>query len=240
MHLTVLRFFGFAAVLLALLTTGCGKDPRTVKITEKNKDTFLKEIKDMKGLTVEEVGLLMSVQLQNGMRKAFGGSELRMVDKTVGELLTELKKEAAERDKENDRQEKLAAEARAKEEARIAELRKAVTLTVADKGFYKADYEEFITIKVAYENTSGKDIRAFTGKIQFTDLFGKEIFESGVTISNPVKAGARGNWDGSIKYNQFIDHHKALRFADLNDMKIVWKPSSILFADGSKIGESAE
>jgi hypothetical protein len=207
-----------------------------VRITEKNRDTFIKEIKDMKGLTVEEAGLLMAAQVSDGMRKAFGGDERKIVGRTVGELLVELKKEAAEREVESKKQERLAAEARAKEEARMAELRKAIALTVVSKGFSESDYEKYINITVAYENQSAKDIRAFQGKIQFTDLFGKEIFESGVTIPHPVKAGDKGIWKGSIKYNQFDDEDKALRFAQLSDMKIVWKPLGILFMDGSKIG----
>ena len=225
-----------AIACAALLLCGCGKDPRQVRITDKNRDTFLRDIKDMKGLTVEEAGLLMTAQLSDGMRKAFGGEDRQIVGKTVGELLVELKKEAADREVESKKQERLAAEARAKEEARISELRKAITLAVVSKGFQKADYEEYINITVAYENMAGRDIRAFEGKIQFTDLFGKEIYESGVTISNPVRAGEKGTWRGSIKYNQFIDSDKALRFTALSDMKVVWKPSGILFADGTRIG----
>jgi hypothetical protein len=223
-------------ILLTLLITGCGKDPKRVKITEQNKDTFLTDIKETKGLTVEEVGLLMAVQMTSGMRKAFGGEDRKIVGKTVGELLVELKQEAIDKEKENKKQEQLAQETRAKEDARMAELRKAINLTVASKGFSEADYQSYITIKVVYENLSGKDIRAFQGAIQFTDLFGKEIFVSTMTISNPVKAGDKGQWAGAIKYNQFIDSQKALRTADLADLKIVWKPSGVIFTDGTKIG----
>jgi Sec-independent protein translocase protein TatA len=226
-----------AIACAAILLTSCGKDPRQVRITEKNRDTFLKDIKDMKGLTVEEANLLMAAQITDGMRKAFGGEERKVVGKTVGELLVELKKDAADQEAESKKQERLATEARAKEQARMSELRKAITLTVVSKGFEKAEYEEYITIKVAYENTSGKDIRAFQGKIQFTDLFGKEIYESGLTISDSVKAGEKKIWNGNIKYNQFMDSEKALRIGELSDMKVVWKPSGILFVDGTKVGE---
>jgi hypothetical protein len=220
-----------------LLLLACGKDPRQVRITEKNRDTFLRDIKDMKGLTVEEAGLLMAAQVSDGVRKAFGGEDRKLMGNTVGELLVELKNEAAVREAEAKKQERLAAEARAKEEARVSELRKAITLAVVSKGFQETDYEKYITIKVAYENTSGKDIRAFQGKIQFTDLFGKEIYESALTISGSVRAGDKKIWNGSIKYNQFMDDQKALRFAELSDMKVVWKPSGLLFVDGSRVGE---
>ena len=229
-----------AAALIGLLLVtlvGCAKDPRQVQITEKNRDTFLKDIKDMKGLTVEEVGLLMGAQMSDGMRKAFGGEDRKVVGKTVAELLVELKKEAADREVESKKQDRLAAEAKAKEDARAAELRKAINLAVVYKGFQKADYEEYIAIKVAYENTSPKDIRAFQGKVEFTDLFGKQIYESGLTISQPVKSGDKGLWNGVIKYNQFMEADKALRNTDLADMKIVWKPSGILYADGTRVGE---
>ena len=228
------------AVLFGIIVVtfiGCAKDPRQLRITEKNRDTFLKDIKDMKGLTVEEVGLLMSAQMSDGMRKAFGGEDRKAAGKTVGELLVELKKEAADREVESKKQERLAAEAKAKEDARAAELRKAINLAVVYKGFQKAEYEEYIAIKVAYENTSPKDIRAFQGKVEFTDLFGKQIYESGLTISQPVKAGDKGLWNGVIKYNQFMEADKALRNTDLTDMKVIWKPSGILYADGTRIGE---
>jgi hypothetical protein len=52
-----------------------------------------------------------------------------------------------------------------------------------------------------------------------------------------VKAGEKKIWNGSIKYNQFMDNEKALRIGELSDMKVVWKPSGILFVDGNKVGE---
>lgn len=231
------RIFFVVAIVYVCILTGCGRDPRKVQITDKNRHTFMQDIKDMKGLTVEEVRLLISEQVADGMKKSFGGEERQIVGKTVGDLLTDLKKEAAEQEHEAKKQERLAAEAKAKEDARSAELRKAINLAVIEKGFLHVDYEDYITIKVAYENTSGKDIRAFEGKVQFTNLFGKEIYESSLTISDPIKVGEKKIWRGDIKYNEFIDAQKSLRFTELSDMKVVWRPSNILFADGSRIGD---
>lgn len=109
---TLMRIVAIACA--AILLTSCGKDPRQVRITEKNRDTFLKEIKDMKGLTVEEANLLMAAQISDGMRKAVGGEDRKVVGKTVGKLLVELKKDAADQEAESKKQERLAAEARAK------------------------------------------------------------------------------------------------------------------------------
>ena len=100
-------------------------------------------------------------------------------------------------------------------------------------------YQDYITIKCAYQNISQKDIRAFTGRIRFTDLFDKLIFESGLTISNPIKAGQKATWTGTVDYNQFIDSHQSLRNANLEDMKVIWIPKTIICADGTKVGETS-
>src|SRR4051812_7150025 len=78
-----------ASMLVAVfaVTLGCSSDPHKLKITEANKETFLKDIKDSKGLTVEEVGLLMSFQMRNGMAGALGGRAESPVGKTIGEII---------------------------------------------------------------------------------------------------------------------------------------------------------
>lgn len=92
-------------------------------------------------------------------------------------------------------------------------------------------------LKCAYENKSPKNVRAFRGSVRFTDLFDKEIGEVNLTIDDPIAAGAKETWTGTIKYNQFVDWHKALRNAELSNMKITWVPKSIIFDDGTQIGE---
>ena len=106
------------------------------------------------------------------------------------------------RRRKSETQEKLAKEALAKEEANAAELRKALTFAVYEKDFQPAntsgppgtwDFKNYLILKCTYQNTSGKDIRAFTGRIRFTDLFDKEVLTRSVTISDPVTAGTTSN-----------------------------------------------
>jgi hypothetical protein len=228
-------------VICSLLLFGCSTDPHDVRITAKNKETFMDEIKDMKGLTVDEARLLVAFQFRRGIGNASGSSSEDPSGKTVGELLAQLTKQAAEEKTEADRQKRLADEAKAKVDALAAELRKSINLTVYDKGFIPSNpmggrYGDQLTIKCAYQNSSTKDIRAFRGKVQFTDLFGSDIFTTELTISDPVAAGEKGNWDGVIEYNQFRRPHQQLRNTELKDMKVIWIPESVIFADGSKIG----
>ena len=124
-----------------------------------------------------------------------------------------------------------------------AQLRNTINLTVYEKGFRPSAsldgrFDDYITIKCAYENKSDKDIRAFRGQVQFTDLFGKEIYTTNMTVSDPIKAREKSTWSGEIKYNQFVSAQQSLRNAELADMKVVWLPQAVLFVDGSSIGES--
>ena len=54
-------------------------------------------------------------------------------------------------------------------------------------------YDAHITMNCAYENTSGKDIRAFKGTLVFQDLFDVQIYKVAITISDPIKN--RRAWD---------------------------------------------
>jgi len=229
------------AVLGLGVLTACAKDPKQLRITEANKETFLDELKPMKGLTFEESGLLFQHALRKGMGEAFGQREPSPVGKTVGDLIAAERARQEKEKKETDEQERLAREAKAREEALEAELRKALAFTVFAKDFLDADamagrYSGVIIIRCAYENLSGKDVRAFTGTLRFTDLFGKEVFSSGLTISDPVSAGEKAKWTGTIEFNQFSDEHRRFRDAELANLKVVWMPKQVLFADGSKLG----
>jgi hypothetical protein len=231
-----------ALVLFAIILAGCGHDPHNLKITDANKDTYIKELAQTKGLTVEEIGLLSSFEMRRAASGMFGrGDALSPVGKTVGQLIDDERKLQTDAKAREQEQQRLAAEAKAKEDAQAAELRKAINLTVFDKSFHSADiqsgdFEDRINLKCAYENTSGKDIRAFKGAIRFTDLFGAEIYTVNLTISDPVAAGQKATWDGSIKYNQFMREHQALRNAELANMKVEWRPASIIYADGTTVG----
>jgi hypothetical protein len=208
------------------------------------KDDLIKPIKDQTGLTADEVRLLIAYQIRQGAAKAFGGSPEDPTGKTIGALIDSQRKFEADAEAKQKESDRLASEAKAKQDALAAELSKTIQFTVYDKGFvasnpYSGRYEDYVTIKCAYENKGTKDVRAFRGGVEFSDLFGKPIFSTSVTIQDPVKAGQKGTWDGVIKYNQFQDSHVALRGASMENMKIRWVPQSIIFSDGSTIGEQA-
>ena len=195
-----------------LAAFGCSKNPRDVRITPQNKDTFMDEIKNMKGLTVDEARLLILFQIGQGMSSAFGAKSQDPTGKTVGQLLADLKKREAAAKAEADQQNRLAAEAKAradalaaeakaKADALMAELRKSINLTVYDKGFRAGSLgDDKLTFRCVYQNLSSKDIRAFWGGIKFTDLFGAEIHHPCYSHRSNCR-GQEGNmgWRGEIQ-----------------------------------------
>lgn len=233
------RCYAVSFAIVCMLA-GCGRDPKEVEITEQNKEKFLEEIKDDR-MTVEEARLLHAYVLRASMSKALGGDQLELAGKTVGDLIREEREFEEKAKQEQAKADKLAAEAKAKEDAVAQALRKAIVLTVFSKSYQDSDYrsgqyQDEITIRCAYENTSGKDIRAFAGEVKFADLFGKDIFSCSLTIQDGIKAGAKSTWTGTIDYNQFLDSHRSLRATDLKDMQVTWVPKQILYGDGTKAG----
>jgi hypothetical protein len=236
------KAYVFLSLLVIATLTSCQRDPRSIRITEANKDSYLEELKDLRGLTVEENQLLISYELRRGLGGLLGLEPPQHVGKTVGQILEEQRAFQESAKAAEVEQARLAAEAKAKQDAQAEQLRSSIALAVYEKGFVESNwranqYKDLVTIECTYENKSSRDIRAFTGTIRFNDLFDRKLFESSITISDPVAAGTRGTWSGGIEYNEFVDEHQALRNTPLENMKVVWLPASILFADGSRLGE---
>lgn len=235
--------------LAVLVVTSACSNPKNLRITDQNKETFMEEIKNSKKLTVEEVGLLQGYLMRYGVIEGLKGltggeNELPLEGKTVGELIELQRKWAEETKAEEARQKKLAEEAKAREEALAAELRKCITLAVWDKGFVDSDYrrglyQDLLTYSITYENNSPKDIRAFQGTVVFQDLFGDRVNSFGLKITDPIKSGEKAQWKGTTAFNQFDKEDTRLRDAELKDLKVVWMPERIIFADGTSIPEGS-
>ena len=234
----------FTALVCVALIAGCS-NVKNKKITEQNKDKILDEIKNSRDLSVEEVGLLQAYMIRQSVKDAFPGdkdSSLLPVGKTIGQVIEEQRRWAAD-ESERERQDK---ERRAKAEA-IAEqqrkaLRVALRVTIYEKGFTSVDLQDYITMKFAYENHTDKQIRGFKGEIEFDNLFGDKIKTSTLAEDEPLAAGQTRRVSKTLNYNQFMEQDKKLRSTELSNLKIIWKPSQILFADGTsmKIDEADE
>jgi len=129
----------------------------------------------------------------------------------------------------------LAEKAKREEEERLQRLREAVSVVCFAKGFEEVDYDEYITYKFAIENKSDKAIRAVKGVVVFTNLFGDEISKISFVYDKKIKVGETAKWDATTEYNKYNASDVSLRSKDLDNLKVVWKPSNVLFDDGTSL-----
>lgn len=221
-------------ILIACLLVACS-DVKDLKFTRDNKSQVMEKVKKSKDLTGEEVGLLMAALI----RTTVSSSELE--GKTVGKLIQEQRKVLADNEAKDKEAKRLAEEAAKKDEQVALELSRYIVVAPFKKSFHNAnwqsqEYEDTITITFVFENKGNKDIKAFKGEAVFKDAFGELIKKSNLTYDEGIKAGQKMNWNGSMKYNQFMDDHKKFRDTELENMKFEWRPKAIIFTDGSTLG----
>ncbi|MBU1564242.1 MAG: hypothetical protein KJ630_01270 [Proteobacteria bacterium] len=108
-----------------------------------------------------------------------------------------------------------------------------ITAALVKKGFYNGEYGRGeITFTVQFTSSTEKNVRAFDGVLNFTDLLDNEIMSAKLAVNDPVGAGHTFDWNGSIDYNQFMDKHQRLKSADQQNIKITFALRKILFEDG--------
>jgi hypothetical protein len=114
-----------------------------------------------------------------------------------------------------------------------------IELMLLSKRFKPADYKESsdfqaaILFELSIANRSTQPIRAFDGVMTFTDLLDNEILSSKLAINDPIGAGSKLNWSGSINYNQFTDSHQRLRSEAQENLKVKFAVRKVLYANGT-------
>lgn len=154
---------------------------------------------------------------------------------TYGQILENGKAWKAEQDRLEEEQKALQEKAAREEAERLTRLQNTVMVTCFEKGFSEVNYQDYITYKFAIQNKSDQDIRAVKGEIMFNDLFDDEIKTLRFTYDESIDAGATANWNATTDYNQFMNDDVKLRNKDLEDLKIVWKPTKVIFKDGTTL-----
>lgn len=220
---------------VALMLCGC-TNVKNKKVTAENKDKIFEEIKNSKQLSVEEVQLLQAYVLRHAMASAFsqqGGSSDE--GKTIGQMIEEQRKWITDEKvrEEEDRQKREKAKAEAENQRKL--LRDALSVTLYEKGFQSGSFQDYITLKMSYQNTSGKDIRGFKGTVVFQDLFGDAIKQVNLKEDDIVKASETKRVGRTLNYNQFISADAKLRSTEMDNLKAIWNPDLILFTDGTSL-----
>ncbi|WP_298501807.1 hypothetical protein [uncultured Maribacter sp.] len=206
--------------LIGILTSCSG--PLDKKYNEDTLSQDAKEIKKDGDLTEKEVQVMAGWIVRAKMKD----------EKLEGKTYREILEEAKDYKKE---QEELTEKTKRQEEEKRQRLGSALTVAMYDKGYQKYDYEDYLTYSLAFENKTDKDIRAFKGSISINDLFDTKITSVSLTIDDPIEAGTIFKGTYTTDYNQFSDEDKRIRNKELADLKVVWTPDKIIFADGSTL-----
>lgn len=230
-----MKTFGLTLVLI-LAALGCSKGPRSIVVTEKNKDTFIQEVGAARPeLNDEEKRLLAVFYMRSKMGGIFGIPVASPVGKTVGQILDEQKAfEASGKAKAAD-EERAKKEARARREVKEKELRQSVSVVLFDMTPQKSSFMGGgVTLHLAYENPGTKDVRAFEGRLVLNDILGHEAADLLVKSLTPLKAGEKANAEDSAPFMVY----GGLREKKLADLKAEWRPTKIIFVDGSTLNAS--
>jgi ribosomal protein S6E (S10) len=218
---------------------GCHQDIHDFKVTDENESTFLdQDIANKKGLTVKEVIKLYKLTLRDGMDALVNKDhDDQLSGRTVRELIQEQTAwEVQEASKKRKAKEATSNATKAEEAATVA-LRQVIDLSVERKDFVTADAskvdKDYITLELTASNTGKKDLRAFHGTINFSDLFGKRICAVNIQKVEPIKLGAKFKWLASVEYDEGLSQ---LKSESLSNMKIDWIPQGAIYLDGSKTG----
>lgn len=193
-------------------------------------ETLQEDVLNLKNtLSEEEVSMITGLITL----KAFGGKKI--IGKTYGDLLQEAKEMKAEMEKKKKEEEALAEQAKKDELDRIKRLGEVLTASMYDKGYYEYKYRDYLTYKFAFQNKSGKDIKAIKGSMVISDLFDEKIKEIGITYDDGIPADSTINYSAQTSYNSFNDSDVTFKNKQMEDLKMLWKPEKVIFSDGSII-----
>jgi len=211
----------FLILSLTILISSCSNP-----LNKKYNDTTLKEdakaIRESKKLSDEELDILGSYIVGAKM------GEKDLDGMTYSEILKKAKDIKAE-------QKALAEKIEKEEESKRQKFSQAVNFSLYNIGYAKADYDDYLTYDVAFENKSGKDIKAIKGNLRITDLFDKKIKEFNVVFDEGIIAGETKKTSYTTDYNQFMDEDKEMKSKTIKEVKFIWTPEKIIFTDGTTL-----
>ena len=90
-----------------------------------------------------------------------------------------------------------------------------------------------------YENVSGKNVDSFTGTAAFFDLSDRPIKSLELAYGVPIGSGKIAvDRDKGYEPNPLRDDDQVLVSSSLEDVKFRFEMKSIVFSDGTRVGEA--
>ncbi len=113
-------------------------------------------------------------------------------------------------------------------------LREKVDMEIVSKTFEVVNYRSYNKLGFKFSNKTDKDVRGVTGVVVFYDIFNKEIYRSDVSYDKPIPVQESKIFLAGIDYNQFLAQDIRFKSIELENLKYVWLPSTVIYEDGTQ------
>ncbi len=223
------RMKNLMLLLVCMVLLSACSNPKNYEVS-KLTDDQRKELG--KKLTADEGQKLSAWIMRNGLlgKDIPVGTTVEQAIKEQDEWLVKVKDEEARADELKKRVE---AERKAKQE----EFSRFLTVALVSKVNKNKDYgQRWVSLEIAFDNKSDKDIRGIKGVLKLTDIFDDKImhinwsFDQGIPAKRSVVERGSG-----VDINQFMDPHMKLWNTDFDKLKSSFEINTIIFKDGTKI-----
>ena len=107
-----------------------------------------------------------------------------------------------------------------------------IAVKLLNKGFDDEGYRSEITLKLSFENKTGRDIQAFEGILRLQDLLGNDVKNVRITINEAKWSGADLVWDGAMRFNKYKDDDQRFRSISGESLRTKFDVVKILYQDG--------
>lgn len=223
-------------MLGCVFLTGCRdvRDSQLSKITDEESKSLDKK------LTGEEMRLLMGYTMRQGMGKAFGGKGVPD-GITVRQAIDDQRKFLENEKQEEAKAEELRKKVEAEEKAKQEEFARILSAVMVSKKNVDGEYgQRFVTVEMAFQNKTDKDIQGVKGVLKVADIFGDKINNISFSYDRGVPAGKTATYKGQIDINQFLQNDMKLWNTDFDKLKTAFDISTIIYTDGTKIEMPAQ
>jgi hypothetical protein len=216
---------------IVFLTVGCRnvRDTELAKLTDDQKASLDKK------LGSEEEHLLMSYMMRQGMSQAFGGKG--MPDGiTVGQAIKEQRDFLAKEKQEEAKAEELKKRIEAEQKRKQEEFAQMLSEVVVSKKNVEGEFgQNYVTMEMAFENKTDKDIQGVKGTLKVTDIFGDLIRNIQFSYDRGIAAKKATTYKGDIRINRFDGKDLKLYNTDFDKLKTSFETETIIFKDGTKV-----
>ncbi len=193
----------------------------------------------IKKLDDEQKRLATAYLMRSKVGEAFGGKGMP-IGTTLGTAIEEQRKFEADQLAKAAEAAALKAKLNEERQAAMAQLNKAVTVTLLSKkelpkNFDAGRYSEYQEFRVGVQNNSDKPLRGVSGTLKFIDVFDKEVGAVNFRASENIDPGKTYVWTGGRDYNQFLDTHRAIWNLEEGKYTTRFEPEMVVFQDGTKL-----